>query len=368
MGAKVLAKHLLTSSSDIWSHLFQRLLDIVGPGSPYSIELAVDGDNRRILWNAILHKFAMAPRLPSKLHRENHDPRDPSQIKYWVPWLVAAIKETNSNQVQILEEGQSIAAASGGGTSGPEKLQMREEPLLQSSMVLGSALGNAIISIEDTIASIFDCLDCRGRHKRQAIQILLHLSLDMPFIMDSESKIRRLTWILLLVLCSYRFSNYGYSVYRMISAFEDEDDISRNRRLAGEKLSSMLGDNRNDQPSDESARELQSIRLALGDLASAFADDADEDILIRTHATIIMEDLCVNYRPYSEFGNEVNGILVGVIPKVVKEILVRCASTGEQRQAQDPDVENGVLESSRDMEQLRKGLLRLCQDGYMESV
>ncbi|KAF8762985.1 hypothetical protein HU200_008832 [Digitaria exilis] len=480
-GRKVLGKHLLTSRSDFWSHMLQRLLEIVCPESPYSFvvrghaarivalvarrirlvqfpgvmericsvivhegpsggeelslssqsraakirrdyaeklkdyervelleeyeleylirynhelpteiserqrrnnrardfdrllkeamniihQLAVDGDNRRIMSNTILQKFAMAP---LKLHTDSHSLRGLFHIKYWVPWLVAAIKETNNNQVQILEEGQPIAVASGGGGRRRSE-KMQEKPLLQSSMVLDSALGNAIISIEDTIASIFDCLDCRGYYKRQAVQILLHLSLDMSFIMASESRKRRLTWILLIMICYPKFRENWYSEYWMISAFADEDDFARNRSLASEKLSSLLGDNKNDGPSDQSARELQYIRLALGDLASAFADDADEDISIRTHATIIMEDLLfqVLYDPFSDFGKEVDEILAGIIPKVVKEILVRCASTGEERQAaQDwPDVEKGVLESSRDMEQLRKVLVRLCRDGYM---
>jgi len=64
--------------------------------------------------------------------------------------------------------------------------------------------------------------------------------------------------------------------------------------------------------------------------------------------------------------------------QVVKEILVRCASIGEERQAQDSDVENGgilqgdVLESRTcqddgytDNERLRKALVSLCRDGYM---
>ena len=65
--------------------------------------------------------------------------------------------------------------------------------------------------------------------------------------------------------------------------------------------------------------------------------------------------------------------------QVVKEILVRCASIGEERQAQYSDVENGgilqgdVLESRTcqddgytDNERLRKALVSLCRDGYMK--
>ena len=65
--------------------------------------------------------------------------------------------------------------------------------------------------------------------------------------------------------------------------------------------------------------------------------------------------------------------------QVVKEILIRCASIGEERQAQGSDVENGgilqgdVLESRTcqddgytDNERLRKALVSLCRDGYMK--
>lgn len=56
--------------------------------------------------------------------------------------------------------------------------------------------------------------------------------------------------------------------------------------------------------------------------------------------------------------------------QVVNEIL-GCASTGEEKQAQEPDVEKGVseddvLERSKDKERFRKALVSLCQGGYME--
>lgn len=41
--------------------------------------------------------------------------------------------------------------------------------------------------------------------------------------------------------------------------------------------------------------------------------------------------------------------------QVVEEILVRCMSTGEERQAQDPN-----------QERFRKALVSLCQGGYMK--
>ncbi|CAN6348579.1 unnamed protein product [Urochloa humidicola] len=91
-----------------------------------------------------------------------------------------------------------------------------------------------------------------------------------------------------------------------------------------------------------------------------------------THAAIIMEGLCVNYNynSYDDFAEEVKGILVGVIPKLVKEILIRCAPTREERPAQATDVEKGaseyVLEGNMDNERLRKALVSLCRGGYMK--
>jgi hypothetical protein len=55
-----------------------------------------------------------------------------------------------------------------------------------------------------------------------------------------------------------------------------------------------------------------------------------------------------------------------LMPQVVKEILIRCASTKEERQAQATDVEEGVADVSRDDERLRKALVSLCVNGYLE--
>ena len=76
----------------------------------------------------------------------------------------------------------------------------------------------------------------------------------------------------------------------------------------------ILGEKHDEIPAASKGSEielLQSVRLALEDLAKAFADDA-LDISIRTHATIIMEGLCFCYN----ITKEVKGILVDVIPKV----------------------------------------------------
>ncbi|CAN6298084.1 unnamed protein product [Urochloa humidicola] len=137
----------------------------------------------------------------------------------------------------------------------------------------------------------------------------------------------------------------------------------------------MLGE-KHELPSGESARGLQLVRLALGDLTSAFADDA-EDISVRTHAAIIMEYLCVHYDPYADFTEEAERLLIGVIQKVVQEILVGCVSTREERQAHLPvaeqggvsvydDLENGMCQDGyTDSKRLRKALVSLCRGGYM---
>jgi hypothetical protein len=138
----------------------------------------------------------------------------------------------------------------------------------------------------------------------------------MSFIIDSESRKRRLTWVLLLIFRSL----CNDSKYWMISGFTDRKKNTCNfyeiQHLAGKKLANMFRE-KNELPSEESARELPLILLPLGDLTSALADDS-EDISIRTHAAIILEGLCVHYNSYSDFAEEVKGILVGVIPKVIK--------------------------------------------------
>jgi len=50
-------------------------------------------------------------------------------------------------------------------------------------------------------------------------------------------------------------------------------------------------------PLEKTERDLQSVHIAVRDLARAF-NDGTEDISIRTHATIIMERLCL-LRPFS---------------------------------------------------------------------
>jgi hypothetical protein len=381
-------------------------------------QLALDEDNRRILSNTVLHKIVMAP---LKLHRDNHSVCSvSSQLqmleKCWVltEWLVAAVGETDS-QGQVLEEGQPAAHSGGEGRRSGETLEQEvqegevQEGFLRSALV-GSTLGNnAIIinNIKSTIKSIFDCLDCRATQKKQGIQILLHLSLDLSFIMDSESRTRRLSWMLLLIfLCRDDDSEY-WMVSGLTDWNKDMPDVSSIRRLASERLSAILG-KKHELPSEENARTIQLILLALGDLASAFAD---EDISIRTHAAIIKEGICVNcnlisdsvgYEPNSKIAEEVEGILVSVISEVnqcqleihpqhlsitlyfeievlsmwqvVKEILTRCASTREERQAQATDVEAGDVSQDvpasrmcQDSQRLRRALTSLCRDGFMKS-
>ncbi|CAL4897615.1 unnamed protein product [Urochloa decumbens] len=270
----------------------------------------------------------------------------------------------------------------GGGKERTNGVKIEEEEdgegerLLRS--MVGSALGNAIITnIKSSIKSIFDCLDCRATQKKQGIQILLHLSLNMSFIMDGESRTRRLTWILLLIFLSFRDD----SEHWMISGFADQTmngcSCSHIRTLASEKLADMFREKHEITLEESSARDVQLILLALRDLTSAFADNV-EDISIITHAAIILEGICVIYNSGDDFAEELKGIFVSVIPKVVKEILIRCAPTREERPAQATDVEKGVSEydvlegkiSQDDYvgnEQLRKALVSLCRRGYMKN-
>ncbi|CAM0147273.1 unnamed protein product [Urochloa decumbens] len=234
----------------------------------------------------------------------------------------------------------------GGGKGRTNGVKIEEEEdgegerLLRS--MVGSALGNTIVTnIKSSIKSIFDCLDCRATQKKQGIQILLHLSLNMSFIMDSESRTRRLTWILLLIFLSFRDD----SEHWMISGFADQTmngcSSSHIRTLASEKLADMFREKHETPLEESSARDVQLILLALRDLTSAFADNV-EDISIITHAAIILEDICVIYNSGDDFAEELKGIFVSVIPKVVKELLIRCGPTREERPAQDTDVEKGV--------------------------
>lgn len=87
-----------------------------------------------------------------------------------------------------------------------------------------------------------------------------------------------------------------------------------------------------------------------------------------------MEDLCHGYNL-----DRAQGFMASVIPKVVREVLIRCASTMEERQAHATDVEqggvsqDGVLASrvrqagTPDNERLQKALVSLCR-GYVTNT
>ncbi|CAN6303793.1 unnamed protein product [Urochloa humidicola] len=322
-------------------------------------KLAVDDDRRRIMSNTLLpHKIAMAP---LKLHRDNHDacrstPPKSAMLMLEQCWVLTEYL------VPIVKENK--------GSGGQEEIQEEVEELCHLRSTVRSAIGNAI-------QGIFDCLDCAATQKRQGILILLHFSLDMSFILGSESRTRRLTWILLLIFMSLHDDDKEWMIFRYTDRANNmlPDKFCSWSRLASEKLSDMLGE-KHELPSGESARGLQLVRLALGDLTSAFADDA-EDISVRTHAAIIMEYLCVHYDPYADFTEEAERLLIGVIQKVVQEILVGCVSTREERQAHLPvaeqggvsvydDLENGMCQDGyTDSKRLRKALVSLCRGGYM---
>ncbi|CAN6343950.1 unnamed protein product [Urochloa humidicola] len=192
--------------------------------------LAVDEENRRVMANAVLHKFAMAP---LKLHGSNHDV---ILKNYWVQWLMAAIKETSS-QWQILDEGWQPAAPAGEGGGRGENIQGDEERerLLRSSMV-SPVLGIAINNIKRTIKSIFDCPECGETQKKQAIQILLYLSLDMSCItMNSADRTTILKSILQLIINSTDDDPKHW----LISSFTNRVYISTIRHLARQKLQDL---------------------------------------------------------------------------------------------------------------------------------
>ncbi|RLN30009.1 hypothetical protein C2845_PM05G01550 [Panicum miliaceum] len=364
-------------------------------------QILVHEDNRWIMRacvsNTVLHRIAMFPR---KLHKDgNHDACSVFQEselhmleKCWVltEWLLVTMTEANDDNPSSLQPATPLLLGGGGrrSISGEEgeiiiqDQEVVEEPYNLLWFMVGSALGNAITrtiknSMKGAIKSIFDCLDCRATQKKQGIQILLHLSLDMSFITeDSESSKRRLTWTLLLIVCS----THDDSMYWRISGFIDRSknmcDFDRIRELAGEKLRHILGEKRDEIPAASKGSTeielLQSVRLALGDLARAFADDALY-ISMRTHAAIIMEGLCIGYTTYTNLAEEVEGFLVAAIPKVVNEILILCAPTIEERQAQASTdvVKDGVSHEcymDNERRRLRKALVSLYTIGYMRDV
>jgi hypothetical protein len=245
------------------------------------LQLALDEGNRRIMSNTVpLHKIAEAP---LKLHRDNHDL---CRAEAFIKWELLMLETC----LVLVTEWHAEESSSQGH----------------------STLVNATISnIKITIKNIFDCLDCGATQKMEGILILLHISWDddMSFFMDSESRTRRLTWILLLAY-RYIISDSENSDPMIYSGFANrEEDLHSICRLAGEKLSDILG-KKHELPSEEFARKKKLTRLAAEDLTSAFADDA-QDISIRTQAAVVMEGLLSACSVA-----DVEDIMLRVVPKV----------------------------------------------------
>jgi hypothetical protein len=254
-------------------------------------QLALDEGNRRIMRNTVpLHKIAKAP---LKLHRDNHDM---CRAESFINWELSMLETC----LVLVTEWHAEESSSQGH----------------------STLVNTTISnIKSTIKNIFECLNCGATQKMEGILILLHISWDddMSFFMDSESRTRRLTWILLLA--------YRYIILDNSEKFRDRMIYGRftNRKnylssicsLAGEKLSDVLAK----KHTEESEREFQVTCLVVEDLTNAFADD-DQDISIRIHAAIVMEGLLRSCYVSDE-------ALLRVVPKVNPcqiEIIIKRAS------------------------------------------
>ncbi|CAN6348577.1 unnamed protein product [Urochloa humidicola] len=110
----------------------------------------------------------------------------------------------------------------------------------------------------------------------------------------------------------------------------------------------MLHQEEHDLPSEERARHLQSILVSIiTDMATAFSNNAAEDTSVRINATMTIESVLWRSdgnisRPIDR---EVNKILAGTIEKAIQEVLNRCGSREEERQAQEAtDVEQGGVE------------------------
>ncbi|GJN34832.1 hypothetical protein PR202_gb23531 [Eleusine coracana subsp. coracana] len=366
-GRKLLAKHLLTKSASS-SHMIQRLLETLGPRSPYSSEIREKAAclvsfvapsihlEQYPVWieciSSLIDTFEDYSWVPEDYRRDHRLPkeyeRDWLLEEYERDWLLfqpsTSVYSTTSaegagnimapliSKKQLHKDHHDVWSDIAGesmelmmrlmATPGNTGTKMRSEILLNSEEEIAS-----------TLESILECLECEVRLKRLAIETLLNLSLDTSSVTAGGSSARRFTWILLVVLILRQDQCPSTHVLRKNS------DI---RRLAREKLlamlslieepSAMLPLQQNDDEGN-STHMLQAVRFVLGDLTRAFLDAGN--ISDRVRAVKILWYLVEYYTKDDGYLKELKKAVAIVMPEVLKLLL------GYISPLEDIDIESG---------------------------
>ncbi|KAL6638444.1 hypothetical protein ACP70R_023939 [Stipagrostis hirtigluma subsp. patula] len=229
-------------------------------------------------------------------------------------------------------------------------------------------ISSNIKAVISTLESIVECHKCELLLKRQAVEILLDLSVDTSSIMTNGTSYTIFNWILLHIL-HFPDNIFG----RMRGTTHWAKKSSYIRRLAGEKLSAMLS------LQSKSAATLESV---LHSLTKTVIDGN----IHKVYAAQFLENLCRYYIKDDEFLRTLKKAIAEVLPQVLREIL-DYGSTGEETQAvieprniqyfpargtglgsASPSHGNGEENTSYRMQngekhegsKLRKALIRLC--------
>nr|CAB3466118.1 unnamed protein product [Digitaria exilis] len=185
-----------------------------------------------------------------------------------------------------------------------------------------SEISGKLQEIQATIRSILVCTKCDVSVKRQAVKVLLDLSMDTPCsVMANPSTREIFTWTLLHIyaLHDYVFDNTCDLSPRL------KKRSSMRQDLAFEKLQAIVD-------SDVSTLESDII----GDLTRIITAEAENN-KYRLQAVQVLGDLCHD-RSYYKY-EEVRNAVLKVMPQVLKDIL-GCGLTSEQTHAAETRANN----------------------------
>ncbi|KAJ1265640.1 hypothetical protein BS78_08G091900 [Paspalum vaginatum] len=226
--------------------------------------LTIDEDNCRVISNTegLLYK-TMMPLICDQLHRDHHG-----------EW--SGIAEESLELIKRLM-----------ATPGDTKIKIRSEM---------SSISQAIIS---ALKGTLGCPKCEVMLKRQAVEVLLDLSVDTSTIVScaagSSGGI-----VICILLHIYLLPDYLFD--RMSGSIHWVKKSSDFTRLAGECLHlAFLPAGKSSESNEARAESMpEAVRLAFGNLTSSVINGA-QDNANRIHAAKILRDLCMRYTKDDEY-------------------------------------------------------------------
>ncbi|KAL6599906.1 hypothetical protein ACP70R_045557 [Stipagrostis hirtigluma subsp. patula] len=403
-GRLVLAKHLLNTSAS-FPHLIERLLETLGPRSPYSKEIREHAASIVAIVAGGIHleQFPWGIKyISSLLLNTSQEPELSSYLpkEYGRGWLLE--KYERDYVVLELERPNPPQGAENNPLLGYARLAIQGLRILRK-LAVDQDNYKIIVNTEDLISRITNApLISSQLHKdhhdewldmvEEALELMRWL-MAAPWatetnLLDETSKYRGaiISTLESLLQCSicYSLEKRRKSIenllfldpsvdisFAMVSGdskrmfmwillviflLSENSDV---RRLAGEKLHDMPS-----LPSEGSATTmLQSVGFALGDLTGTLVEAQDN--ADRVHAAQILEYLCLNYTNDNEYLKQLKKVTVDVMPKVLQEIL---GFTREMQLVPGTDLESGDVSQGHGQEngeqkegsKLREALISLC--------